>query len=152
MKGIRFLILGIAAFFLVLSCGRFRVEAPEGFAEVKRQGIGRFLAVSPEGVKFGIRRAKNYPRQDLEYWRTAMGEHMKKAGYALVEGPEEFQTRKSNGVYFKWGAPYQGKDYIYFTGLIVSGRRLIIIEVGGEVDVMNSYHEAIIESINSMSP
>ncbi len=151
MKGIRLLSAGIMASVIVFGCARYKIEPPEGFAEVKRQGVGKFLAVSPEGVKLGVRTARNYPKKDIEYWQTAMTEHMTKAGYTLISGPEGFQMKKKGGVYFMWGAPYQGKDYIYMTGLIVSGRRLIIIETAGKTNVLQEYEEQILESMHNMS-
>lgn len=150
MKAVRFLLLA-AAVAAVFGCTRYQVELPEGFAELKRQKAGNYLAVSPEGIQFSITTEKNYPKQDLEYWQTAMGDHMKKAGYTLVSGPDRFDTEKQEGVVFEWAAPYSGKDYIYLTGLVVSGKRLLVIEAAGEYTEFQRYKQAIMDSLKSIS-
>ena len=151
MKRLAVFILGLVLSVSFIGCTRYRLTAPEGFAEVKRQGAGTFLAVSPEGVQMSIKTRRNYPKQDLQYWQTAMREHMLEAGYQLIAGPAGFETEKRQGVYFEWGAPYQGKDCIYLTGLVVSGRRLLVIEAGGEVTDFNRHREEIINSLKNMS-
>lgn len=149
--------IGRAVFLCLLAaaalagCTGYKVEAPEGFAELERQGRGRYRAVSPEGIQFSIKTEKNYPKQDLEYWQTAMRDHMERAGYTLISGPERFETVKQEGVYFEWAAPYQEKDYIYLTGLVVSGNRLLILEAGGELDEFRRYQDNILESLESIS-
>ncbi len=151
MKTLRIFLLGLIMASGLFGCTRYGIEAPEGFAEVQRQGAGRFLAVSPEGVRLSIKTEKNYPKQDLTYWQTAMEEHMRQAGYKLIAGPESFTAKKRQGAYFEWGAPYEGKDYLYLTGLVVAGRKLLVIEAGGEAGVFLNYRENIVQSLSRMT-
>lgn len=151
MKALRLCIIGFFLTVTFIGCSRYSIEPPEGFAEVKRQGLNNFLAVSPEGIKLSVRTVKNYPKQTIEYWQTALGDHMEKAGYSFISGPVSFETKKQEGVFFEWGAPYEGKDFVYLTGLIVSGKKLLILEAGGEYDIYREYKPKMLESIQAMS-
>ena len=150
VKTLRIFILILIACAGLAGCARYTIEAPDGFAEVKRRGGGSFLAVSPEGVQFGIKTKKNYPKQELEYWQTAMREHMLQAGYKLISGPDNVETENKRGVYFEWSAPYRGKDYLYMTGLVVTARKLLVIEAVGEAEEFLGRKESIIKSLTNM--
>ena len=109
MKVVKISLLILVTVGAVVGCTRFSVSTPEGFAEIDVRGRGRYLAVSPEGVRFSLRTVKNYPEKEISFWKDALKNHMEEAGYALIEGPEKISAKDREGVFFEWGAPYQGR-------------------------------------------
>lgn len=130
---------------------RIKAEAPEGFALFNRGKGNAFVAVSPEGVLFAVSRIKNYPKMGLEFWTKALEKHLSESGYPAYKGPTEFETAgKEKGSYLEWLVPYQGKDYVYMTGLLVRGRRILLIQAGGEYEVYGGYREKITYVLKSL--
>jgi hypothetical protein len=135
---------------VMAGCSIYTVPTPEGFAEIEGQGRGKYLAVSPEGVRFSVRLVKNYPRQEMAFWQDAMSNYLTEAGYALLDGPHEFSGDQWTGVYFEWGAPYLGEDYIYFTGIIPSKDQIVVIEAAGAYDLYRKYSETILQTLKNI--
>ncbi len=128
-------------------CTRFSASPPEGFAEVKRQGMNRYLAVSPEGLLYGVRMVKNYPRKEINFWQTAVENYMKESGYTLIGGPDSFTTGDDEGVLFTWGAPWRGEDYLYTVGIVPSSRKIVIVETAGPFEVYKKYSGELEDTI-----
>jgi hypothetical protein len=141
------IILSVGAF---VGCSRFSVSTPEGFAEIDVRGRDRYLAVSPEGVRFSLRTVKNYPEKELSFWKDALKNHMEEAGYALIEGPETISAKEREGVFFEWGAPYQGEDYLYLTGLFISGKKIVIAEAAGPYELYSRHRETLQKALEEL--
>ena len=150
MKSVKILLLIMLISGLLIGCKRFSVSTPEDFAEIEGQGRNRYLAVSPEGVRFSLRTVKNYPEQKIVFWQEALQNRMEEAGYALIDGPEKISAKKGEGVFFEWGAPYQGKDYLYFTGLFLSGKKIVIAEAAGPYELYKKYRDTILQTLENL--
>ena len=117
------------------------ISLPEGFALVDNSPVYR--AVSPEGVRFRVKRFDNYPEKSGEFWQEALFSYLRGKGYLeMTESsvpPGEKSGDKSGAtsvphkkiklggeafVSFVWGVPYGNEDYIYMTGLRVVKRKL----------------------------
>ncbi len=135
---------------LITSCSRIKVSKPEGFAEIKERNTYR--AVSPEGVLYSVRIARNKPRMDLEFWAKALKNHLEKEGYRILnEEGESFKTNTRDGILYEWGVPYGNEDYIYLTAIVVSGNTIAIAEAGGEHTDYRNYRTALLDSLKSLS-
>ena len=122
--------------------------APEGFALFKGGRGSAFVASSPEGVLYSINRIKNYPKMGLEFWIKALEKHLVDGGYSLYGRAAEFETaKKEKGMYLEWLVPYQGRDYVYMTGLVIRRGRILIVEAGGEYGLFKGYRDKITESL-----
>jgi hypothetical protein len=146
-------LLGGLLVFLA-ACSNFYVETPRGFAEIpweqNPQNMVLYKAVSPEGIRFSVRKEENYPRMELDFWARALKNQLQKEGYTLIGKEQDFQAEQRNGVYFEWGLPYGNETYIYFTSLLVCDDELLVIEAAGEYTIFNSYKDAIITSLKSI--
>jgi hypothetical protein len=145
---------GITVFLLLLvlitSCSKINVAKPEGFAEIKERDYYR--AVSPEGVMYSVRVARNEPQMNLDFWAKALKNHLAKEGYkVLAEDGESFKTGDKEGILYEWGVPYGNEDYIYLTAIVVSGKTIAIAEAGGEHTDYRDYREALIDSLQSLT-
>jgi hypothetical protein len=111
------LILLATVFFLPRMSAQVNMQAPEGFAEQKT--TNEYRAVSPEGFLMRVRTVRNYPKQELSFWREALRTHL----------------------------PYGQKDYIYLTAVIPAGRRIIVAEAAGEHTLYRRYRKALRASL-----
>jgi len=125
------------------------VVKPEGFAEIREKDYYR--AVSPEGVLYSVRIARNEPEKDLEFWAKALKNHLQKEGYRILsEEGESFTTGVREGVLYEWGVPYGNEDHIYLTAIVVSGKTIAITEAGGEHSSYRNYRDALLDSLKSL--
>jgi len=151
------------SFFIILiltiftSCSEFKITKPEGFAEIKEKGSYRtrgsselYRAVSPEGMILKIRKEKNYPPMELEFWAKTLQNHLIKEGYILISEQGSFETETNKGMFFEWGLPYGNEDYIYLTALLVFDKEIIIGETAALQSIYKNYRSSIIESLKSI--
>jgi len=139
------LILVGVVFILPRMSAQVTVQAPEGFAEQRAKD--GYKAVSPEGVLLRVRTARNYPKQELFFWKKALRAHLLDEGYHLLNDGEAFSAGVNEGVLYEWVLPYGQKDYIYLTAVIPAGRRIIIAEAAGEHTLFRKYSNAIHASL-----
>jgi hypothetical protein len=139
------LILLATVFFLPRMSAQVNMQAPEGFAEQKT--TNEYRAVSPEGVLMRVRTVRNYPKQELSFWREALRTHLLDEGYHLLNDGEAFSAGVNEGVLYEWGLPYGQKDYIYLTAVIPAGRRIIVAEAAGEHTLYRRYRKALRASL-----
>ena len=126
-----------------------KVEIPEGFAEAKNRWT--FRAVSPEGMRYKVRTVKNYPEQDLQFWGSALKNHLAKEGYHLMGEGRHFQMKDTDGIFYEWLMPYGNADYIYLTAITISKDRIIIAESTAEHTIYKRYREAVFTSLATIS-
>ena len=138
----------LAALLLLLaSCSPLAVQAPEGFAEL--EGRGRtFRAVSPEGMLFRVRLLKNEPSQELSFWSETLGSQLAKEGYRSSGERAEFAG--GAGVFYEWAAPYGNESYLYLTGLMVSRRRIALVEAAAPYPVFVQHRQALRDSLETL--
>ena len=126
-----------------------KVEIPEGFAIAKSRRI--YKTISPEGMLYRVRKVKNYPEQDLEFWGTALKSHLIKEGYFLKNESVRFQSINSEGVLYEWIMPFANEDYIYLTAITLSRKEIVIAESAAEHTVYKKYRQPILNSLETIS-
>ncbi|MBN1649191.1 MAG: hypothetical protein JW874_14230 [Spirochaetales bacterium] len=141
------LILCFVLAVLFVSCSNIHITKPEGFAETKSGKIYR--AVSPEGMIFRVRSFKNYPEQDLDFWKQALKAQLVREGYQFI-AEKLPDAEREDLVCFEWGAPYGGADYVYLTAVMVKGKKIMAVEATGELKLFRKYEDALIASIKSL--
>lgn len=130
---------------ILASRSRADAPVPEGFAPYRRRG--RFRAVSPDNVMFRIRSARNKPEADLDFWKEALLERQKAAGYTVLSE----ETVGDGGTYvLTLGAANGARDQTYVIGLRVDGRHLILAEATGEAETYAQHADAIRASLDAM--
>jgi len=133
----------------ISSCASVHVALPEGFALVEEGK--RFIAISPEGLKFRVRTVKNYPEKDVEFWSSALLRQLEEEGYRSGSEGEFFDCPAGRGFYIEWSVPYQGETYMYMTGIVPAGDTIYLAEAAAEYAVYDTYRKAIIASLESIS-
>ena len=98
-----------------------------------------------------LRFEKNEPKQDLEFWSSALKNHLQREGYTPLGKPESFQAGDREGVVFEWGAPLGGEDYIYLTAIVPADRTICIIEVAGKHSIYAKYKDSIEKSLETLT-
>ena len=140
---------------ILTACSEFTIEKPEGFAEIEiaffEKGDVLYKAVSPEGVLFKVKTAKNYPRMELEFWAKALSAQLQKEGYTLIGEEQRFKAGKKEGAYLKWALPFGNASYIYITSILVCDDKILITEAAGEHTLFKKYEDSIILSMQSIS-
>lgn len=140
-------LLPAALLVLLASCSPLVVQAPEGFAELPGRG-GTFRAVSPEGMLFRVRLLKNQPAKELSFWSEALGSQLAKEGYRPSGERAEFAA--GAGVLYEWAAPYGNESYLYLTGLMVSRRRIALVEAAAPYPVFVQHRQALRDSLEKL--
>lgn len=117
-------------------------KSPKGFAFI---GSGKYLyrAISPEGVRLQIRRAKNKPVQSVEFWQDSFLRQMELRGYTRVGEIESVKTAAGEGFLVSWGLSYGAADFLYVTAVIAERGNLYIVECAGEYDMLKGYRKSV---------
>jgi len=152
---LKYIIIAGVLIVVLTACSDFKIEKPDGFAEVVvdyyKSGHVLYKAVSPEGILLKVKKVENYPRMELNFWTKALMSQLQKEGYTVIGEEQRFETTQREGVYFKWGLPYGNASYIYLTSLIVYENEILIMEAAGEQSIFKDYEDAIIMSMQSIS-
>lgn len=129
----------------------YHLEYPAGFALVDNRTY--FRAVSPEGIRFQIRREKNYPRKDLNFWSSALVNHMEDTGYQKKDKGKIIETNDGSQIFaIEWGLSMGNRDYLYMTAIIPWRDKIYIFETAGEINAFNEYDDSITSALKSFSP
>ncbi len=124
-----------------------RVPVPAGFAPWRRQA--RFQAVSPDGVQFRVRSAKNKPRASLDFWAEALRSRMADAGYTVLH-EERITAAGGPGALLELGAAAGASDQTYLVAIFVKGGKLVVAEATGEAETFLQHREAVVDAVKGI--
>ena len=136
----------LAALLALAACRGVDAEAPDGFAAF--DDWHRFRAVSADGVMYMVRAEDNDPEAKLEFWKEALKNRMKDAGYAFVT--EEDIKGKQPGYLLELAAPVGEQDYSYMVAVFVRGGDVVIAEASGEVTHFAGRRGAIVAALGKI--
>lgn len=128
-------------------CQPFQATAPKGFAPLDIEP--QFEAVTPEGVMYRVRREENKPRATLQFWRKALKQRMKDAGYVFV-AEQDVKAAGVPGYLIELAAPFGNKDYAYLVAVFVRDKHLTIVEAAGELKQVRPRRAALVKAIASI--
>ncbi len=134
MKTTRIFLIAISV-LAVSAC--VTVKTPDGYAQRDRTGSYRYKAVSTDANTLSLRVQRNEDKAKgtLDFWTEAARKHMTLSrGYELKE-EGKFVSDEGPGRWILFTRKYRGTDYLYLLGLVVDGRRIFVLEGGGEKDV-----------------
>ena len=123
---------------LSFSLGGDPIPVPDGFAKVNSSG--EFSALSPEGVRIRIRKVKNYPEQNRDFWQQALKTDLGLRGYIPLDYEQESDW--GDGRPFAnclWALPLGNEDYLYLTSIRVTGQKIEVLEMAGKAEFMKGY-------------
>ncbi|MDA3809999.1 MAG: hypothetical protein PF518_06645 [Spirochaetaceae bacterium] len=91
--------------------------------------------------------------KDLDFWSTALVNHMEETGYQKKNDGRIFETDNGSKIFaIQWGLSLGNKDYLYMTAIVPYKKILYIIESAGEISAFNVYLESINEALESFIP
>jgi hypothetical protein len=131
--------------FSVSNCGRpFLTTAPDGFATYKNKKI--FKSVSPDHIVYRVRTVKNDPYADFGFWREALPERMRNAGYRVI-GDTVMSIENNRALFLEMAAPMGETDYSYLVMMIVKKKKILIAESAGMYTDFQKRKESVIDAL-----
>ena len=141
------LVLSLSLLFFC-SCQTVKKNTtPGGFAAYK--GTEIFRAVSPDGVMFSVRSAKNEPYAELDFWKVALKKHLLDSGYHFIK-ESDIKSGNEDGYMLEVSAPVDNQNYIYATAIFVQKNKIIIAESAGTVLNFESKRKAVMDAIRNL--
>lgn len=128
------------------------LRTPEGFAERKRTGRYDYLAVSTDASMLSLRVQPNEDKRQgtLDYWSDASKKQLTLSrGYSLKE-EGTFSTAKGPGRWFLFSKNWRGTDHLYLLGVVVKGRRIYVMEGGGEAGILEGEVPRLVEAFGTL--
>ena len=136
----------LACCLALTACHTVDAEAPEGFAAF--DDWSQFRAVSADGVMYMVRAEDNDPEAKLDFWKEALKNRMKDAGYTFVA--EEDLEGKLPGYLIELAAPVGEQDYSYLVAIFVRGGDIIVAEASGEVTHFAGRRGAVVAALGKI--
>jgi hypothetical protein len=134
-------------------CRSFQVTPPQGFAVYESESpifVNEYRAITADGVRYRVRVVKNEPEGDATLWKQTLIKGLEKKGYRILSS-DSLKTDQGRTVqYVNSQLSAGGMDFLYLTGFIVDGRRIIIVEAGGTKELMSMHEKALQNSIRSL--
>lgn len=122
-------------------------EIPEGFAsysETKKD----IKASSHDGVFYRVRTLKPNPSANDAFWAEAVAKRMSEAGYHPAGEQEQISaTQIGAGHLIQVLAPNGAEDMSYWIAFHQVGKKLVVVEVLGEVSTFEPRTDAIMKAI-----
>jgi len=132
---------------VLFGCAGIKINRPDGFADETGE---RYLAVSPEGVRFQVKQIQNYPLKPLSFWKDVVKNQLSYQGYVLSK-EAEFTSKGIPGYYLEWLANFNGQTWIYMTAMLVQGDAILLAEAAAESGMYKLHREAMLASLSSIS-
>lgn len=141
-------ILTLAA--LVLGgCSNVRMQTPAGFAAHDDETYD-YRASDGEGVVLAVRSEKNDPEGDLEFWSSAVDVRLRKAGYAAQDRREVTSLDGREGRQLRYEVTSGGRTLAFWVTVFVAGRRVVIVEAGGDTELFEPKAKVVEAAIASL--
>ncbi len=133
--------------FLLSAAGcssKFVTSTPDGFASYKQKSI--FKSVSPDHVVYRIRTVKNDPYANFDFWKEALPERMKNAGYRVIRD-SVITNNNGDALLLEMAAPIGTADYSYLVMMMVKDKKILIAEVAGQYADFQNRKESIVAAL-----
>lgn len=142
-----------ALVMLALSSGALGCHAmspPPGFARLDSNDDYAWRATSAEGVVLGIRREKNHPQGNLDFWASAVRYELERKGY---ERDAVDDVRSIDGVPGRrlcYHTVRDGRPFILWTTVYVTDSRVTVVEAGGDEAHFGGVKSAVDQAVRSV--
>ncbi len=131
-------------------CGKgFSIETPSSFAEIDA-GNFDYRATSAEGVVLGVRREKNDPHGNLEFWSAAIDHELVRHGF--VPGVTRAVTTPSGltGRQMRYSTTRNERPFVLWTTVFVDGKHLVVVQAGGDEAHFSQVEKAVDHAIRTL--
>jgi len=134
---------------LLVGCSRsFVAVAPVGFATYDKGSS--FKSVSAERIVYRVRTCRNKPYADFEFWREALPERMKNAGYRIIRD-SVITVEEKPALLLEMAAPVGDADYSYIVMMAVRKKIIIIGEAAGAYADMQKQKPTIVAALQRVT-
>lgn len=123
-----------------------RGPVPEGFSAYR--GRSELRAASPQRLLYRVRAERHDPQADAAFWKEATRLRMVAAGYTVVR---EQDLGQGAGFFLELAAPLGTEDYSYAVAVIPQGRKLLIAEIAGPVEVYEAQRAALLAAVEQLA-
>lgn len=152
-------ILGsVLTLFVLVGCGRpYAPATPDGFIDLSERyennDNDEYRAATADGVVLRVRAYDNEPKADLTLAVRVLENSMRDGrGYALV-GKREITVRDgTKGVALEFGHDEPSGSHIYIITLVVTEKRVFVLEAGGKKATVEKARASIDWSIQNFLP
>lgn len=132
---------------ITMGCGP-TMDVPGGFARV--DGHHDMRLASPEGVVIAVNSHRNRgPRGDLQFWAGAL-EARVQSTYSNVERAPITSDDGVEGVQIRASTSRAGRTHEYWATIFVTGRRVVLVEAGGDEAHLGRHAEEVQAAIRSV--
>jgi len=128
------------------------LRTPDGYAEKKRTGRYDYLAVSTDASLLSLRVQPNEDKRKgtLDFWSEASKKQLTLSrGYTLKD-EGTFSTSKGPGRWFLFTKTWKGTDHLYLLGVVVKGRKIYVMEGGGEAEILEGEVPKLVEAFGTL--
>lgn len=148
VNSLRPLILALFCMFFAGACSPFVTTTPQGFASFG--GVYRVRSISPDQVVYQVRIVKNKPYAEFDFWREALPERMKGAGYRIVTDSVVI-IKEKKALLLEMMSPIGESDYSYMVMMTVKKKSILLAEAAGVVGEFRNRRESIIAALYKTS-
>jgi hypothetical protein len=130
-------------------CANVRMQTPAGFA-ARDDKTYDYRASDGEGVVLAVRTEKNNPEGDLAFWSSAVDVRLRKAGYAAQDRRDVKSLDGREGRQLRYEIASEGRTLAFWVTVFVSGRRVVIVEAGGDTELFEPKTKTVEAAIASL--
>lgn len=130
-------------------CTTTRLQTPSGFA-THDDDTYEYRASDGEGVVLAVRTEKNDPRGDLEFWTSAVDVRLRRSGYEARSLTDVVSANGHPGRQLRYELDAGGRTLAFWVTVFVTGRRVVIVEAGGDTELFEPKAKAVEAAIGSL--
>ena len=130
-------------------CANVHMQTPAGFA-ARNDKTYDYRASDGEGVVLAVRTEKNDPEGDLAFWSSAVDVRMRKAGYTAQDRRDVKSIDGREGQQLRYEIASEGRTLAFWVTVFVTGRRVVIVEAGGDTELFEPKAKTVEAAIASL--
>lgn len=131
-------------------CKAAKLETPTGFAELEDQDRYDYRATSAQGVVLGIRNEPNEPNAGVDFWVAAIDARLRRNGYVAHSTKLVNGTNGMLGKQIRYTREEELRLYAYWLTVFANGKRVFIVEAGGDEQYFKPAEKKIEQAVLSM--
>ncbi|MCX4247336.1 hypothetical protein [Paraliomyxa miuraensis] len=139
----------ILAALVLGGCSTARLQTPSGFA-THDDDTYDYRASDGEGVVLAVRTEKNDPKGDLDFWSSAVDVKLRRAGYEAKTLRDVTSANGRSGRQIRYEVESGGRILAFWVTVFVTGRRVVIVEAGGDTELFEPKAKSVEAAIASL--
>lgn len=125
------LVLVVFVFASACASPQLAPPTPKGFVEIEGKAPYHYRAVTADGLVIAARAIDHEPKGEIGFWTEAVGNQLRRAGYALLDERDVKTTGGMAGKQLRFGHDEGQRPHLYFVTLFVTEGTIYVLEAGG---------------------